>query len=83
MADETVGLGHTLRVLREASGLRQSELAAACGVSRQRVHDVEAGNKPVGPRLAGVIAAVIAPRIRSTEEDVRPLLWPKRGGTDG
>ncbi len=80
--DDRIRLGRTLKVLREAARLRQSELATACAVSRQYVHNVEAGEKAISLRLAGVIAAVIAPRIRSTEEDVRALLWPEtRGGS--
>ena len=75
--DEKIRTGHVLRVLRQAAGLRQSELATACGVPRQRVHDIEAGTKPIG-RLTDVIAAVIAPQIGANEEDVRQLLLPGR-----
>jgi len=71
---EKVRTGHTLRVLRQAAGLRQSELASACGIARQWMHDIEAGNKPAGPRLADLFAAIIAPRIRASEDDVRQLL---------
>ena len=73
--DEKIRTGHVLRVLRQAAGLRQSELATACGVPRQRIHDIEAGTKPIG-RLMDGITAVIAPRIQASEDDVRRLLSP-------
>ncbi len=73
--EEKIRAGQAVRVLRQAAGLRQSELAASCHVSRQRIHDVEAGRKSIG-HLADVIAAVIAPRIRATEAEVRQLLLP-------
>jgi DNA-binding XRE family transcriptional regulator len=72
-----------LRVLREAAGLKQAQLAAAVGVSRQYLHNIEAGSKQISPRLAGVIAAVLAPRLRSREADVRLLLSPEMRGGSG
>lgn len=52
-------VGHTLRTLRETRGLRQSEMAAAMGISRAYMNQIESGKKRLTPvmlaRAAGIL----------------------------
>ena len=57
-------VGHTLRTIRETRGMRQSELAAAMGISRAYMNQIESGKKRLTPvMLARAAAALYVPQM--------------------
>jgi len=55
---EAVRRGATIRALRQANGLSITDLAAATGVSRPYLSNVERGAKKATPKLCRDIAEV-------------------------
>lgn len=56
---EAVRLGATIRALRRANGLKITDLAAAVGVSRPYMNNVELGAKKATPKLCIDVARAL------------------------
>ena len=52
-------IGATIRVLREARGLKPDQLANSIQISRPYLANIEAGRKPLTPVLLGRVAAAL------------------------
>lgn len=62
-------IGETIRILREARGLQQEELAHAVFISRPYISMIESGTKPITPVLVAKIAEALAvPQIAIVRE---------------
>ena len=56
--DALIRMGEMLRNLREASGLRQEELAAKIGMSQPAISRLESGFGPRGPEMETIMRFV-------------------------
>lgn len=56
---EQVRQGTTVRQLREMRGLNVTELAGAIGYSYSYLSNIEAGRKPLTPKLVALIASAL------------------------
>jgi DNA-binding XRE family transcriptional regulator len=79
-ADHARWLGSRIRARREAMHLRLDDLAAATGVGRRFLHDLETGKPTCRLGLALAVASAVGIRLRdlfeeeSAEEDDLPPL---------
>lgn len=55
-AEERIRIGATLRELREARHVSLDELARVLDISRPYLSNIEAGRKPLTPKLLGLAA---------------------------
>lgn len=67
--NERKRIGETIRILREARGLQQEELAHAVFISRPYISMIESGTKPITPVLVAKISEALAvPQIAIVRE---------------
>lgn len=72
-AEERIRIGATIRELREGRQVSLDELAAAIDKSRPYLSNIEAGRKPLTPKLLKSISDVLNVRPISI---VRPSYFP-------
>lgn len=72
-AEERIRIGATIRELRELRHIGLDEMASKAEISRPYLSNIEAGRKPINPRLLARIADILAVRPISI---VRPNYFP-------
>jgi DNA-binding XRE family transcriptional regulator len=69
-----VTVGESVRIIRELQGLSQNQLAAAAGIPRTRISNVERGRVNLGVERAKALARALHEAIQNIEDAIRMYL---------